>query len=49
MKHPASQLPPLHTSPGPQLVPSGSFDQAAVELDGVHTWHPSLGSTVPDV
>jgi hypothetical protein len=37
---PLAQVPPMHA------VPSGSLDQAVVEVAGVHTWQSLAGLTV---
>src|ERR1700678_3499871 len=47
MKQSAMQAPLLHTSPGAQLVPLGSFEYVVVEVAGVQTWQAFAGFTVP--
>jgi hypothetical protein len=48
MKQSATQVPALHTTPVPQLVPSGSLVQVVVEVMGAHTWQAFAGFAVPE-
>jgi hypothetical protein len=49
MKQSAAHVPAVsQTSPLPQLVPLGSFDQAVVDCPGEQSWQGFAGLTVPD-
>ena len=47
MKHPEAQLPPLHTSPWPQLVPSFALLQTVALVAGAQLWHGLSGLGAP--
>jgi hypothetical protein len=47
MKQSDTQLPLLHTTPLPQLVPFDTLDQVVVDVVGVQTWQALAGFTVP--
>jgi hypothetical protein len=47
MKQPDPQLPALHTSPTPQLVPVATLLHAVVLVAGWQLWHAVLGFSVP--
>jgi hypothetical protein len=49
MKQPDAHAPLAHTWPVPQLVPPATFDQAVVELLGVHAWQTFPGLPVPEL
>jgi hypothetical protein len=43
MKHPEPQVPPLQTSPVPQLVPSAALLHTDVLVAGTQLWHALFG------
>jgi hypothetical protein len=49
MKQPGPQLPPLHTSPVPQLAPSERADHADALVPGWQLSHRLSGSSVPEL
>jgi len=48
MKHPATQLAPLHTSPVAQTVPLATVVHWLVLVPGWHVWQALAGFVVPD-